>query len=43
MANGREGDAAGPLIDVWANSWDAAFFAAEPQLRGLYQRLGLEG
>lgn len=31
-----------PVIDVWANWWDADFFAAEPRLDALYRRLALE-
>lgn len=30
------------VIDVWANWWDAAFFEAEPDLRALYHRIGME-
>ncbi len=28
--------------DVWANYWDAAFFAASPDMQALYARLGME-
>ena len=31
-----------PVIDAWANWWDADFFAAEPRLDALYRRLALE-
>ena len=29
------------VADVWANYWDAAFFAAYPQMQALYDRLGM--
>jgi predicted TIM-barrel fold metal-dependent hydrolase len=30
------------VADVWANLWDASFFAAQPTMRALYERLGME-
>ena len=32
---------ADPVVDVWANLWDRAFFEAEPLLADLYARLSM--
>ena len=31
------------VADVWANYWDAAYFAAYPPMQALYDRLGMPG
>ena len=36
-------DSAQRVADVWANYWDAAFFAAYPPMQALYDRLGMSG
>ena len=42
MPGTRPNEAAGPVVDIWANWWPAELFAAFPPLGALYDRLGMQ-